>query len=1172
MSYFIINHAYRESGLKAATLELAFEETVRLNRLDSFIPVVPTSRLARLLQRRIVREIFAQTSAPIAPVQACNFEQLVLKLFRLTPNSDKFRIISDAYRLALFEEAGENADLHFFRRKKEQLSPIALQRLSSVIFGLKEDGITPHHLFEDIKTAGDNQKSVSTNDADSIDAPKLEDLAALYSEYEKLLGDNLLDKPAILQRTTECLIRQNDLSQAVALNPRTIIFFEGFTEFKQPEAQFIIALAKTNIPIAIHLDYSSENGPLFGNLADTLASFGVNGLFIKELDETPRFNDELSLHSRIFSPLGAYLRRWLFNTERQIFNKDLSNYITVLAAGNRIDEIITISKLVRHLIIEEKIHPSKICVATRQIDLYADAIREIFDVHNIPANVTDRFLLSKSPVVAAIFSILDVILSGFYKHDVHRAIHNPYLQFVRNGNQEPIDSANLYGTAERLRLMGGVRYGGKKGWKTALENEIKRTQIRLERLQNDTFADRHDILRAERELHSAQTAALDFAAICENLPDLHIAGLPSEIALLIKRAIIEKFKIQESIESFYRHATERVFTSSTERSHIFSEIEKDARALSAVLNLLDEIAGIQEQRFGERKISFQDFTEKFRTAVIGAKYQVREKSGHGITVTTLEQTRGIPFQIIICCGLNDGEFPAAYIPDSFLGKDLPETEDRYIRAERMQFYQILSSILERNNMPERHIYLSYCTQNEGEQIVRSPFIDALLKISTLKEDGRIFSINQIRAASIVGNCSNDKQQCSWLAAITSSVEMTLYANQAKTMNLSLPKHIIDTLQYCDFYLDNKGKANEKLSNELPADIFDLLKQYSTKSYSITDLETYAECPYKYFASRFLQLNERKNFDASLTAIERGSLLHIIVYRFFRKIQDEMLESGEAASISKQQSNLLPSLAQVKLKPEMRDYYRALLLEIAHEELSTITFEHPFFDVEKKTLLGDSNRKGDLERWLDAELESITARNSFYPALFEFGFGTKTFEGSNGIKALNIGELHLKGKIDRLEIFSDENNAKFIIADYKSGKSVKTNTEIKALQSFQMPLYLLAAQKLLADYYKLSAELTAAVYYHLRPSYDSKKSKKITESFVLLPKNSKISREKELEKASKQTVADESERDMLINNSAKRAREIIESVSDGNFPIQPFAREVCKYCPFSQVCRINEFNK
>ena len=78
----------------------------------------------------------------------------------------------------------------------------------------------------------------------------------------------------------------------------------------------------------------------------------------------------------------------------------------------------------------------------------------------------------------------------------------------------------------------------------------------------------------------------------------------------------------------------------------------------------------------------------------------------------------------------------------------------------------------------------------------------------------------------------------------------------------------------------------------------------------------------------------------------------------------------------------------------------------------------------------------------------------------------------------------------------------MIGDYKNKMSnVKSNTDIANGKSFQMPLYLLAAKKILNEYYNIDAEISGGVYYGFIPEIKDKK--KTSHKFALLPQSNPL---------------------------------------------------------------------
>jgi ATP-dependent helicase/nuclease subunit B len=1128
MAYVLYNQAYERSYSSHEFLSV-FPN----------IHIVPTGRQVRLLQRKYIRDEFSRTRKPVDTPSIMTLESFIRDRYRKEFPKDTCRIISDAYRLALFEEAADRANLAFFTKEGKSLSPATMERLSSVVFGLKEDGVSSESLLEDISR---------TNSELDFDLPRLRDIYSLCKEYEKALGTTFLDKPAILQKL-------------LALNKFTIeeeypIFIEGFSEYKQPEIEFLVRFAESGTPMAIHLDYSEQNGPLFGNLRETHAHLVNAGFRSAPLDDIPIIHDTTPDDECIFTPMGAYLRRWLFNTERRIRHRGLSRQVSVFAADTRAEEVKAIAKLIRHLHLEDGIPLAEICVAIRQPELYSGLFREMFATYSIPANITDRFPLAKSPVAIAIFAVLDIVNRGYRREDIHRALQSPYLTIMRfdaDGAQVELNGANLYETALRLRITGGEKFGGASYWTKQLQRAIIKLEARLKLMNESELTDEMELSTTQKHLESTRRALDDFTALVNYLPQKTSRMTPADFYRILTDTMLKRLKIRQNILDFYEHIAAYKPVKS-DYIRLLEEVEKDARALSEILRIAEEMTAIDKQRNPTIQRSLAEYSDKLRTATIAGKYQILEKSTYGVTVTSIEQTRGIPYKVTILCGLLDGEFPQVYTPETFLGKELPETEERFIKAERMLYYQAITNNTPALESGEKRLYLTYPMHNDGRETVRSPFVDALLKVSSLQEDAKVYNLKELQRGAAAGTLSGDLLQqwndIQWLDAIASKEEaLLLLARDAEALS-DEDKSELRIAQTAEFIAASASHTEEILSHGLQSAEENQLA-IPEHPFSITDLETYAKCPYQYYAKKILGIGETGKQDAWLSPIEKGTLFHGVLYKFYKQLQKPLGQDEP-----------------VRLSESHREEYKQQLIEIAHQELSHLEYDHAFFELEKEDLLGvEGGKKGKIEVWLDTELARIEKGWSFAPILFEYAFGMKSKHGTEAKAVVLSNGLTIRGKIDRLEISNDEGGTKFLIADYKTGKH-QGNNEVKKGESFQMPLYMAAAEHLLKEK-GIEATPEGAVYYLLNPEYDRKKGEYDAHHFQLLPKDSPIAPPSKTKKS--QLVDSSDERDAIIAESVHQALSIAHNIENKHFPVEPLTSS-CEYCSYGALCRVKELGE
>ena len=76
------------------------------------------------------------------------------------------------------------------------------------------------------------------------------------------------------------------------------------------------------------------------------------------------------------------------------------------------------------------------------------------------------------------------------------------------------------------------------------------------------------------------------------------------------------------------------------------------------------------------------------------------------------------------------------------------------------------------------------------------------------------------------------------------------------------------------------------------EIKNYLKDYGEREFSVSQLETFAKCPFKYFAERILQLQPIEEPTEEAQPLELGSVLHSILYEFYTKVTKEKIPIGQ----------------------------------------------------------------------------------------------------------------------------------------------------------------------------------------------------------------------------------------------------------------------------------------
>ena len=190
------------------------------------------------------------------------------------------------------------------------------------------------------------------------------------------------------------------------------------------------------------------------------------------------------------------------------------------------------------------------------------------------------------------------------------------------------------------------------------------------------------------------------------------------------------------------------------------------------------------------------------------------------------------------------------------------------------------------------------------------------------------------------------------------------------------------------------------------------------AYSLSALERYQDCPFKFFASDVLRLEEVPEDESSLSPRARGRFIHEVFQRFF-----EAWDARGAGAIT----------------PESLDEARALMAEIAEPLLARL----PPADaaLERARLFGSAISGSSVDVVFEREVSSdarVLSRRLEHRLEGEFGLG-----------APDGRRVPLKGVADRIDLL--EGNRLRVI-DYKTGSAPNPR------RALQVPIYALCAQE------------------------------------------------------------------------------------------------------------------
>lgn len=1106
-----------------------FEQEI-ISRLErgsesTLISIVPTQRKIREMQRRIAK-MFQPRAIQLPFI--VTLEEFARHLFRFADNGTHSEI-DPAVQRVLFQSLLEKLSLEYFNpTKKKELQQGLIDKLLSIILGLKEDGVTPNNLRDDL----DHR----TEDTDVHEPKLIADLYHIYTEYEDALEKNgFVDRPGYFLELRKYLIDSPQLIHR-AFPQLQVVLIEGFSEFRIPEREVIfLSTQDRTISVQLLIDYEDQNRELFHNLTE-MVDFFQSYQFIK-------YQQTVTHHASTVE----YIRNNLFQHSPHLSGGDTS--ISVIEAKNKKDEVQSVARIIKHVArIDPEFDLKSVCVAMYRPSEYSKIIRDECAAFGIPVNITDRTPLDQIPFIIALLGLLSIPVYGFRRQDILRTLSSPYFSFQHSPMFPPssqegftkgngIDSDNLRWVGMTMKI-----YGGKNSWREHLDDAL----IRLSQMSDEEMSG-NERKRLQQRYEKAKS---DIDSLISLFAPFEKELTPKEFTRYFF-SIINKLCFEKNLLSYHETLSEG---GNKNFSSYSDELERSIRAWSAFSESLESLMNYLDSfvMLGKSE-PLQWFYPHIETIARSTKINIRERIDSGVLVTAIEETRGLDFQYMFVIGLTDGVFPSVYKTERFLGKELRKTESYHLHGEQFLFMQAITNY-------SKHLYCTYPRFDSNRENVRSYFVDALMQlvpveqISTFNEsdntpacrndleEPRPAEMNEIATADDFfyqyGKLKwSDREVIKYLGAFdqfVSSPWRTFGHHVDKMIEVERSRITQSTLR--EYYGDLSGLFNNNDIND------------STRppTFSATQLETYGHCPFKYFSERVMLLKDIGEAKDGLEPLTRGSILHHILFDYF---------------ISRRRESL-PALYNISQEDRHAEYER--IGKIAMKYLRFVFEKHPFWLIDAREYFGvtEDGKLSDriLKAFIDRERETTC---SLPPAFFEvrFGIPQRTDRRSDDLlysdEPITFDNFLLQGKVDRIEM----DDHAFVIVDYKTGKGTDRLKEIKAGAAFQLPLYIKAVGYLLAQGMKTDVKGFGGLYYLLNSPA------KVSKEFGVVNRaGDKISFDIGKRSAN---ILNQDEYEKLIDDSISTAQRYANEIMRGNFILQPNQKidDVCKYCQYKRVCRI-----
>jgi len=545
----------------------------------------------------------------------------------------------------------------------------------------------------------------------------------------------------------------------------------------------------------------------------------------------------------------------------------------------------------------------------------------------------------------------------------------------------------------------------------------------------------------------------------------------------------------------------------------FSALE--LRAGVAAAELLEELASIGGLP-GCEQPGLGEAIEALQSASVPAW---RGPASGRVRILSPSRARVARARVLFCASLQDGEFPSSAPPDPLLSEERRrEIGNRDLRRvepaeqERYLFHACVSR-------PTERLYLSWQSCDEdGAALGRSPFVEEVLDLLAPGPEGAERSLTRVRGperavptpqeatneralarALCVGGWQRDREAVlARLGVESGRAEATLALFGGVPDPNALPGPL---------------RAPRVLEDLGARDVF-----------SANSLEGWLECPYRWFVNHELS---PQRLEPEADPLWLGGVVHRALELLYREApgEDSIPRPGDVGRWRKRFGELLGVEAERRARAPLNQARRAAL----------------------------DRARVQVEAFLDTEADVETEFRPS-PALLELGFGPLDHVDEDGEPprdALRLGEISLRGRIDRIDLAADGHSA--IVRDYKTGKSVPRASEFTVKGTLQIQLYMRVAERV------LGLDPVAGLYHPLGAADPGNRK----------PRG--IARRGD-ERLSGQPLVRTDARDAdelaeALEGAEERALAAAAEMRSGAIGRRPIGGSCPKYCTFQTICRL-----
>jgi len=891
---------------------------------------------------------------------------------------------------------------------------------------------------------------------------------------------------------------------------------DGFADFTQTQSEILGLLMGWigRTTITLPLEQPTSRTDLFAKPEVALAQLQ------KHLPEGATCHIELLTDKpSTWQPGLTRIVDGLFTNPRENRPTEDATDVGLIAATGPVGECEAVARRIKHLL-ESGVAPKQIIVALRSITDDGPAWNDFLTEAGIPTWCEAKLPLASSPVVKALFSLLQLELENWPFARLMSVLDSNLFLPRWPETQSGRAARSVASALRRLKLHAG---------RDLMLRVLSRVATGLIPDESSLEPDADD----EDSPRLAESSAAEMASLAEPL-------------LTRLSRTTERLRRKHTLVDW----TDTLATLGRDlgwsRVGLLAEDNTDsleARDWDLLQRIVRTAAEADEKLVSSpdakpnRKLPMLDlaeFTAELRDLLSGETIPIAADPGGCVRVLDVEQVRHLSVPHLFVVGLSESSFPQNRPDDCLFGdaerRDLAARgvalrhREQHQQDEMFLFYNLVTKA-------RASLTLSYPAINrKGQPVFPSPYVTAIRSLFTdaalpIMHEGQLDPVPNVNRALTATDLR--------LVAMTEA-----RAARPGLFNHLLAKpewqrvgwNLLATLDMNTHRFHTRGFTGYEGRLELPQNLEALRRRFgSHHQFSATELEGYATCPFRFWLGKVLKLDALPTPEEGTDYAARGSLIHDVLAELliegmeldeedlaarFRQLVEEQLsgrfhETELQRALTRIEGELLGQWGDAFAKQHAE--YREKLSAAWTGQMPSLAPEIPF---------------GSLPDATPDESE---------PHHDPIVFGDED-------RAVRV-----RGRIDRVDVGIVAGQTVFAVIDYKTGRPPKSNeAELQTGRAIQLALYALAVRRLgLAGPEALPFQMG---YWSLKETGFKRGYQRETKSFDGLDA----------------AVIDSLEQ--ILDDVIPK---LAEGLRSGKFLVENADRDCTGHCPYHTTCRVNQ---